>query len=110
MTTRNEDVIRLRTTGMRYADIGRQLGISRERARQLAAPESPKPSTKKPRPTFEVMLTLSEAASALGIHQNTLRKWGQKGVIKVYRVGARGDRRFRLADIDKLIIPQPQPE
>ena len=45
------------------------------------------------------MLTTSEAAEMLYLHVNTLRRWNEKGVIKSYRIGPRGDRRFLLEDI-----------
>ncbi len=39
--SRRTQLVRLRKAGMSYAEIGRRLGISRERARQIAAAEKP---------------------------------------------------------------------
>lgn len=48
------------------------------------------------------LLTLSEAAEALKVHPNTLRKWDKKGILKAVRFGQRGDRRYRREDIENL--------
>jgi len=45
------------------------------------------------------MLTLGEVSRLLHVHNNTLRRWSDSGIIKAYRIGARGDRRFRQDDI-----------
>jgi excisionase family DNA binding protein len=49
------------------------------------------------------MLTVSEVAEILHVHPNTVRIWSDNGLIKVYRVGYRQDRRFRLKDIHKFL-------
>ena len=50
------------------------------------------------RETIELM-TPSEAAKTLCIHINTLRRWGNTGILNQYRIGSRGDRRFLRRDI-----------
>jgi excisionase family DNA binding protein len=50
------------------------------------------------------MLRTGEACRILCIHSNTLRRWSEQGIIKAYRVGPRGDRRFRRDDIAALLI------
>ena len=45
------------------------------------------------------MLTVREVARLLNVHINTVRRWNGKGVLKAYRVGPRGDRRFSREDI-----------
>jgi excisionase family DNA binding protein len=45
------------------------------------------------------MLTVSEVASMLHVHTNTLRQWTNKGFIKNYRINTRGDRRFKHEDV-----------
>lgn len=96
MTSRDQ-VVELKKTGLGYAEIGRRLGISRERVRQIA---EGKPS---PRKAPGVMLTTSEAAQLLGVHANTVRHWSQNGILKAYRLGPRSDRRFRREDVDALL-------
>ena len=50
------------------------------------------------------MLTTSEVARELNIHINTVRRWSNHGIIKAYRIGPRGDRRFRREDITGLLV------
>ena len=49
------------------------------------------------------MLTVREVARLLHVHPNTLRRWSDKGRIVAYRINPRGDRRYRLQDIDSLL-------
>jgi excisionase family DNA binding protein len=50
------------------------------------------------------MLRTGEVCRILCIHSNTLRRWSKQGIVKAYRVGPRGDRRFRREDISALLI------
>lgn len=102
MTTRDE-VVKLREAGLTYAEIGRRLGISRERARQILTPKPPKPVPQKPNSDFKVMLTASDVAQLLRLHVNTVRHWSNQGILKSYRIGPRGDRRFWREDIDGFL-------
>jgi len=52
---------------------------------------------------FPSILTLKQASGLLNCHPNTLRKWEQQGIVKCYRFGSRGDRRFRKEDILALL-------
>ena len=49
------------------------------------------------------MLTVGEVARLLHVHPNTLRRWSNKGRIKSYRINPRGDRRYRLRDIQGFL-------
>ena len=49
------------------------------------------------------MLTVREVARLLHIHSNTVRRWSDLGIIRAYRIGPRGDRRFRREDIARLL-------
>lgn len=178
MASRRDEVIELKKAGLSYAEIGRRLGISRERARQLATPEKPpsdvaltqrerqilafiaqgyttkgiaaalsiephtvnnqvwcmekrlgaknrvqlvtlllpansvasreitrqiikgKPTSQKP---DKLMLTTGGVAQLLGVHPNTVRHWSENGILKSYRIGPRGDRRFRWEDVDDFL-------
>ena len=48
-------------------------------------------------------LTTSQVARRLNIHVNTVRRWNKKGILKGYRIGPRGDRRFSEEDIALLL-------
>ena len=45
------------------------------------------------------MLTTGEVACLLNVRPGTVRRWSDRGIIKAYRIGPRGERRFRRADI-----------
>ncbi len=49
------------------------------------------------------MLTISNVAQLLNVHINTVRRWSNQGILKAYRLGSRGDRRFQLEDITSFL-------
>ncbi len=49
------------------------------------------------------MLTASEVARLLSLHVNTVRRWTDNGLINAYRIGSRGDRRYRQEDINSFL-------
>jgi excisionase family DNA binding protein len=51
------------------------------------------------------MLTGYDVAQLLNVNISTVRKWSNKGTLKAYRIGPRGDRRFRLNDVMKILVP-----
>ncbi len=53
------------------------------------------------------ILTSREAAFYLHVHINTVRRWHDQGLIPAYRVGPRGDRRFRQEDIERFLVEKP---
>jgi len=52
------------------------------------------------------MLTTGEACKILYVHCNTLRRWTERGLISAYRIGPRGDRRYKREDVDALLTEQ----
>lgn len=49
------------------------------------------------------LLKLREVANMLKVSVWTLRKWDNNGRLKAVRIGTRGDRRYKKADVLKLI-------
>ena len=49
------------------------------------------------------MLTVNDVARLLSVHINTVRRWSNQGILKAYRIGSRGDRRFRQEDITSFL-------
>jgi excisionase family DNA binding protein len=45
------------------------------------------------------MLTTKEVANELGLHVNTVRRWSDLGILNPWRVGPRGDRKYKRDDI-----------
>ncbi len=50
------------------------------------------------------MLTTSDVARLLNVHINTIRRWSNQGIIKTYRIGSRGDRRFHREDVANFLL------
>ena len=49
------------------------------------------------------MMTVREVARLLHVHPNTLRRWSNQGIIRAYRITARGDRRFKRDEIVRFL-------
>ncbi|MBA7689052.1 hypothetical protein ES703_97546 [subsurface metagenome] len=99
-TSRRDEVVRLRETGLTYAEIGRRFGISKERVRQILKGN---PTQQKPDLRPKGMLTTRDVARLLALHINTVRRWSKKGILKTYVISSRGDRRFRREDVDSFL-------
>ncbi len=52
------------------------------------------------------MLTSSGVAKLLNLHINTVRRWSNDGILKPYRLGPRGDRRFKREDVINFLATQ----
>jgi excisionase family DNA binding protein len=50
------------------------------------------------------LLTTGQASRVLNVHVNTIRRWSDLGIIESYRIGLRGDRRFRLGDLATMLV------
>lgn len=100
--SRREFVLSLRNAGLTYAEIGRRLGITGERIRQIITGQSTA-KKKRVRSGVDMLLSTGQVASLLNVHVNTVRRWCNEGILKAYRVGPRGDRRIRRREIDNLL-------
>jgi excisionase family DNA binding protein len=99
MQTFRKEILTLREAGLTLKAIGRKMGISAERVRQIIN----RKDTKKERPSeIETPLSTGDVALLLNIHTNTVRRWSRSGILKTYRVGPRGDRRFLQKDVRML--------
>ena len=54
------------------------------------------------------MLTINDVARLLNVHINTVRRWSNSGILRAYRIGARGDRRFERIDAQNLLLEQSE--
>ncbi len=52
---------------------------------------------------IEKLLTGREVATFLNIHLNTVRRWANSGELTCIRIGKRGDRRFRMRDVEAFL-------
>jgi diguanylate cyclase (GGDEF)-like protein/excisionase family DNA binding protein len=55
-----------------------------------------------PRP-IDATLSVTKAARLLGVHPNTVRAWSDAGRLRFYRINPRGDRRYRLGDLQRFL-------
>ncbi len=60
-----------------------------------------------PRP-IDATLTVTKAARLLGVHPNTVRAWSDAGRLRFYRINPRGDRRYRLGDLQRFLAAAEQ--
>jgi len=101
---------------MTYAEIARRLGISRERVRQIAmrrrlnsqSKVTISPKINEASNQMGTMLTTREVAQLLNLHINTVRRWSNQGILRAYRINARGDRRFKQEDVDAFLRRKPR--
>ena len=60
------------------------------------------PNTLPSRP-IDATLSVTKAARLLGVHPNTIRTWSDAGRLRYFRINARGDRRYRLGDLQRFL-------
>jgi diguanylate cyclase (GGDEF)-like protein/excisionase family DNA binding protein len=60
------------------------------------------PSAPLTRP-IDATLSVTKAARMLGVHPNTVRAWSDAGRLRYYRINPRGDRRYRLGDLQRFL-------
>jgi hypothetical protein len=53
------------------------------------------------------LLHVSQVAALPNFRPNTVRRWTQQGIFSAYRIGPRGDRRFLLADVKRVLESNP---
>ena len=49
------------------------------------------------------LLTVGQVSNMLNVHPNTVRRWERQGLLDSYRIGPRGDRRFRHDDVERFL-------
>lgn len=97
---RREEAVKLKRDGFSNAEIARRLGISRQRVGQIMNRSIKKKSTLN---SPDTLLSTAQVARLLNIHTNTVRRWSNTRLLPSYRIGFRGDRRFRRDDIEYLL-------
>jgi excisionase family DNA binding protein len=48
------------------------------------------------------LLNVRDTARALGVHENTVRNWEERGIIRAVRLPGSGYRRFAVQDVERL--------
>lgn len=93
----------LRATGLTYAEIGRRLGVSKQRIFSLLNGDHRASSRPVPVDESKNVLTTREVAFLLGVHENTVRRWAATGALESFRAGLRGDRRFERSVVQAFL-------
>ena len=52
----------------------------------------------------DATLSVTRAARLLGVHPNTVRAWSDQGRLRYYRINRRGDRRYRVGDLERFLL------
>src|SRR5205814_76021 len=52
---------------------------------------------------IDATLSVTKAARLLGVHPNTVRAWSDAGRLRYYRINPRGDRRYRMGDLQRFL-------
>ena len=52
---------------------------------------------------LDATLSVTKAARVLGVHPNTIRAWSDAGRLRYYRINPRGDRRYRMGDLQRFL-------
>lgn len=50
----------------------------------------------------KALLTVRETARLLGVHENTVRNWQEKGILRAARLPSSGYRRFDRDEVERL--------
>jgi hypothetical protein len=54
------------------------------------------------------LVSISDAAKILDVHQETLRRWDKEGTLKSIRLNGTGDRKYRLSDLMAFSKSSPE--
>ena len=48
------------------------------------------------------LLNVRDTARTLGVHENTIRNWEERGILRAVRLPGSGYRRFSVQDVERL--------
>jgi excisionase family DNA binding protein len=48
------------------------------------------------------LLNVRDTAQLLGVHENTIRNWEERGILRAVRLPGSGYRRFSIQDVERL--------
>ncbi len=68
-----------------------------------ALPAGPTRTSSRSARPGDASLSVARAAAVLGVHPNTVRTWSDAGRLRYIRINERGDRRYRLADLQRFL-------
>jgi diguanylate cyclase (GGDEF)-like protein len=69
--------------------------LAKSHTPQSGGPRTPRPG--------DATLSVTKAARVLGVHPNTVRAWSDAGRLRYFRINDRGDRRYRMLDLQRFL-------
>jgi MerR HTH family regulatory protein len=111
MKTRDR-IIELHKLGLPNAEIGRAIGVSRQRVWEVLNAKGKEKNynittiLSAPKETRIAPMPTSSVATLLGVNPNTIRRWSNNGLIQCFRLGPRNDRRFELQHVMEMVRPR----
>lgn len=69
----------------------------------LAPSDRPSRLTARLARPLDATLSVTRAARVLGVHPNTVRAWSDAGRLRHFRINGRGDRRYRMGDLERFM-------
>jgi hypothetical protein len=104
VSPKREEAKRLFETGLCYAEIGRRLGISRERVRQFFKPRPKQNQEISQGFNPDELLTPGLVARLSGVHSSTIRRWSCQRILTGIRQFSNGHRRYRCSDVIDFMV------
>ena len=53
---------------------------------------------------IDSLMTVAQVARRLSAHPHSVRRWADSGLLSCYRIGFRGDRRFKQEDVEAFLV------
>jgi excisionase family DNA binding protein len=92
-------IVMLKSIGLTNTEIADIINVSRQYISQILITSTLDHNLYKKK-IGNSIISVSSASRLLGVHESTLRRWADKGLIDSFRLAnRRKDRRFRLSDI-----------
>src|SRR5689334_14658880 len=86
-----------------FRPIGKKCVLGRLGSELDISSNEPELPTVIPSRPIDATLSVTKAARMLGVHPNTIRAWSDAGRLRYYRINPRGDRRYRLGDLQRFL-------
>jgi excisionase family DNA binding protein len=100
VSTIRQKIINKEEVGLTQNETGKKLSKSTDKSQEGA---NRKNTRRENLSGSEFPMSTGEVARLLNIHTNTVRRWSRTGILKTFRVGPRGDRRFMPRDVQRLL-------
>src|SRR5689334_1572963 len=86
-----------------FRPIGKKCVLGRLGSELDISSNEPELPTVIPSRPIDATLSVTKAARLLGVHPNTIRAWSDAGRLRYYRINPRGDRRYRLGELQRFM-------